>query len=431
MAADQQKERPIVLFLGAGFSADAGYPLVRNFGAHEGARHEALLKHAHARRESPEYRLAAPMLVEAAETFRRFQALCRAAHTVSDDEANNLETVFGIAEALSEAGFQELVLDDQPCSLKYVIRNIQLWLWKVYQQLPLLNPNVGDRANLTYERLFGVIRDLEIAGQLGVITTNYDILFEYLSWRRGMPCYYPFSDARPIPAGRDVFQAKSYVRMTKPHQPLYLPGGGQFYLSPGDAPLTSIAGVVAPEDGPPFNESPVVAKLHGSVNFFQNPEADDPKALYISHDLASAGDHIGKSRIPTERPAILAVDAIWSIHARFGDSFTPAIIPPTYAKLTGADWLRSVWSQAVIWLREAEVVVFVGYSLPESDGFIRAMINGAMLQRSSGPKVFVINPEEQDHRKFKDLFGDLYVDVDRLRLCDVSEQKWKSILSVE
>lgn len=432
--AAEKKERSVVMFLGAGFSYDADFPLVREFGRHEGAKQDALMGHAQAKRESEEYRLAAPMLVEAAETFRAFRDVCRRAHTVSDDDADNLETVFCIAEAMREAGFEHVTLDGQPCSLAYVIRNIQLWLWKVYQRLPLFGQQVGDRATPIYERLFGVIRDLGIAGQISVATMNYDILFEYLAWKYGIECSYPFSHARPIEAGIHTdFEPNTYVGINKPHVPLYSSTGERIYLStdPDYPPTSPDVNVAFLDNRPKLSESLLVSKLHGSVNFFQNPQAEDPEALYVAADLAGAGDRIGRSPIPTERPAILAVDAIWSIHSRYGDSFTPAIIPPTYAKLTGAKWLRSVWSEAVIALREAEKVVFVGYSLPESDGFIRAMINGAMLQRSMEPKVYVIDPDEGTHDKFKNLFRSLYTNIGTLALADVTSDTWKRILSKE
>ena len=73
----------------------------------------------------------------------------------------------------------------------------------------------------------------------------------------------------------------------------------------------------------------------------------------------------------------------------------PAIIPPTYAKLQRQPWLRRTWNRAFRAIKEAKLLIFIGYSMPESDGFMRAMIQGALAARSDpdpGPEVFVVNP---------------------------------------
>src|SRR5690606_29542123 len=98
-------------------------------------------------------RKAAPMLVTAAETFYAFRELCRRSPTLSETDAGNLETLFCIAEAMQESGVDSVRLDDVDVEMKFLIQQIQLWLWKVYQQAPWRNhtrPAYTERARDLY-----------------------------------------------------------------------------------------------------------------------------------------------------------------------------------------------------------------------------------------------------------------------------------------
>jgi hypothetical protein len=155
--------------------------------------------------------------------------------------------------------------------------------------------------------------------------------------------------------------------------------------------------------------APVIYKLHGSINYFAQQE-DNGNSLMVSDDVGNGTFDIGNSkRWKKGLPAILAVDSIWSIRNRYGRSVVPMTIPPTYAKLTGHTWLRQIWKDAMDALGRANKIIFIGYSFPESDGFMRAMLHGAMTLRITKqlPKVYVIDPNESTHLKFNELFGDM------------------------
>jgi hypothetical protein len=57
--------------------------------------------------------------------------------------------------------------------------------------------------------------------------------------------------------------------------------------------------------------------------------------------------------------------------------------------------LRQIWALAFEALRDSEKIVFIGYSMPESDGFLRAMIRSAMAAREdpNPPFVYVFDPD--------------------------------------
>jgi len=363
------KERDIVLFLGAGFSRDAGLPLMKDFGEESEIEYTGLRKHL----DPNQYRHAAPLLIEAAEVFKSFQKFCRKACTLSDEEINNLEVIYCIAESMYESGRKHIYLNenfkDQPFSSKELIKSIQLWLWKVYQQYPILNRERETNSE-PYNRFFKVIKELEIVDQITVITTNYDNIYEYMSWEKNMPCVYPLITHNNFQAGHG---SKPYIFLKE-------------------------------EDHP---DKTVVCKLHGSINYFIN--SNSPDGLYIACDL---GDEklIGKSGVWKDQPAIFAVDAIWNIRKKYGENYTPAIVPPTYAKLTGQEWLKEIWKKALDALSKAKKIIFIGYSMPDSDGFIHALIHSAMALRGSKlkPSVSVVDPCLCIHGRYKKLFKDSF-----------------------
>lgn len=365
-----QTRRNFVLFLGAGFSVDAELPTMAQFGKGSRVDYDTLRGHA-ARGE----KYAAPMLVEAAEVFYAFQGLCRSSTVLSESDCDNLETVFSIAEAMSEAGVATIPLAGQDISLNALMEKIQLWLWKIYQQCALRNPQRRTRAQ-TYNDFFDILRKSGVWGRSTVITTNYDLIFEYMAWNNGLACNYPFRTADDI-------------------EEVNIGTGSQLFISSTQDRVS--------------NESVCICKLHGSVNYFEDIAQAGSAKLHVS---ANIGDKqpIGKSYNFHDAPAVFAVDAIWQIREDYKQSFTPAIVPPTYSKLGRKAWLTAIWRHAFQALKEADSILFIGYSLPETDGFMRALVHAAlaMRQTDSPLQVFVIDPSEVAHHRFKLLFKSSY-----------------------
>jgi hypothetical protein len=367
-------EREIVLFLGAGFSASAELPLMKNFGVDAGIENFNILKHAQADRNSGDFRFAAPMLVDSAFVFKKFQDICKRSTTLSGDEINNLETIFCIAEILKETGQEIVNLDGNPYSVDMLFKEIQLWLWKIYQQYPFINnkKKIAKKNEPLYDKFFQLIGKSNIANNLTVITTNYDLIFEFKAFKNDMLCSYRIKSSKPINAGH----------------------GFKEYIATNDTQK---------------KKSPIICKLHGSINFFQNHSIHDEGYLYIANDLGS-NEPIGRSFGFDNKPAIFAVDAIWSIQKKYGETFFPAIIPPTYSKLHHHKWLKEIWNNAFEALKNADAIVFIGYSFPESDGFMKALIHGAMAFRFKRDplKVYVVDHDPDIHKRYQIIFKTFY-----------------------
>lgn len=336
------------------------------------------------------------MLVEAAEVFRLFQRFCGASPTLRDNDVDNMETVFCNAEAMFEANVKSIELDGQEYAIEELIRQIQLWLWKAFQVCPPLDNKRCDQINKSYARFFKSLGQLELCNRLAVITTNYDLMFEYLSWDKWIPCHYPMYQAESISIGGGI---NPFV---------YLTSGGD------------------------SAKGPLLCKLHGSVNFFQDESGDNK--LYVAN-LLGGGERIGNSGDVywKDKPAIFAVDSIWCVRNKYGSGLAPAIIPPTYAKLTQQDWLRTLWNVALKLLSSARKIIFIGYSMPDSDGFMRALMHSAMAIRASrpnfiAPKVFVIDPSPNTHQRYQELFHKTYEPLSPLSFSEATNSVIPEIL---
>ncbi len=205
MSESNQDKRDIVIFLGAGFSHDAGLPVVSEFGQRSRTDNRGLWEHASAQYGTTKFRYAAPMLVEAAEVFKRFQQFCRASPTLRDNDVDNMETIFCIAEAMFEANLKSVQFGDQEYAIEELIRQIQIWLWKAFQVCPPLDQKRRDEIHTeSYAGFFKSLSQLELSNRLAVITTNYDLVFEYFFWCNGMPCHYPLQQAESISIGGGI-----------------------------------------------------------------------------------------------------------------------------------------------------------------------------------------------------------------------------------
>jgi hypothetical protein len=181
--------RDTVLFLGAGFSVESGFPAIRNFGSFCKDEHKALKKHAEPK---DEFRNAGPMLIESFKVFELFQNYCRRSGIMTEENIQNMEHIFTVAEILKESGISQIKLNGSLYDIQELISHIQLTLWKIYQRCPLVRKKdpgtIPDIKNEVYEPFFNNIK--KRANSLTIITTNYDLNIEYMTFalNDSQPC---------------------------------------------------------------------------------------------------------------------------------------------------------------------------------------------------------------------------------------------------
>ena len=352
-------DRDIVLFLGAGFSCDAGLKTMVGFGDESRRQLKRLA-------EDQNKRNITELLLDAGQTFSDFQDYCRQNDRIKLN-SDDMEEVFCVAEALRQAKIVNIALGGKKVTLDDLVLKIKLWLWKIYQQCPPLNHRRQSEIDIDgYKGIVSFIKKNNLESRITAITTNYDLIFEYFLWESGINCCYPIYGAASFAAGS---RNESFISKSE------------------------------------NDEGVLVCKLHGSVNYFKNLKSNK---FGVCHDVALPRDKIGMSVTPSpKRPAIFALDSIWALRDRDPD-LEPMIIPPTYAKLEQETWLVSTWNKALGALRDATVIFFIGYSMTETDGFIKAMLQAAFTLRKKSDKihVYIVDPDKNNDvfSKYKRIF---------------------------
>jgi len=149
-------------------------------------------------------------------------------------------------------------------------------------------------------------------------------------------------------------------------------------------------------------------KVHGSLNWLYCTACDDLHVTYASE---------GATRLVDEPDA--------AICPACDTPRTPMIIPPSYSKDMSNMYLAVVWNQAFRALRDADRIVFCGYSFPDADIHVKYLVKRAQLNRNREVQplgVVLVNHypgklEEvasEECRRFRRFLGDTDVEDTRL-----------------
>lgn len=241
-----ENSRDIVLFLGAGFSCELGLPTMNNFG-HASKIESNLLKNEIKKKQYIKH------IYDAGLVFQKFQRFYENSSRFININLNNMEEIFCTAEIFKQVEYENILGMEPVC----LVNKIKLWLWKIYQQFPPLSSKTN-KFGITYTKIYDnyyvpfVTYLKQFSPRLSIITTNYDLVFEYLSWANGVKSCYPFDDkhVKEIP-GLDRNDIKNFV-----HPSLK-------------------------------NNCPVICKLHGGINYFQFEGESNSNIVKISIDIAN------------------------------------------------------------------------------------------------------------------------------------------------
>ena len=138
---------------------------------------------------------------------------------------------------------------------------------------------------------------------------------------------------------------------------------------------------------------PRLLKLHGSINWGICPECGNVQVFRYP-----LPDRRGQSIGPRVLQDLTSTPCGWHPETQHAPStpsraftYQPLIVPPTWSKSGQCATLRDVWRQAIDELRRAKRVVFVGYSLPETDVHIRYLLVTALAGNNAMPPTMVVN----------------------------------------
>lgn len=179
-----------------------------------------------------------------------------------------------------------------------------------------------------------------------IITTNYDVIAEYGIARLGMHARMPFD-------------CKCY----------------------GDSSTGMCISNSSEEEND--GSTPLVCKLHGSVNWTQ------------ADGVVVIDDHMVDVAIRnTERLRPVPAISVKANRMNVGtNSEDPIIVPPTFYKSGPKVPMDKVWQAAYQELATARDLIFIGYSFPSSDTYMKYFIACGLENNVNLEKIIIIDPD--------------------------------------
>jgi NAD-dependent SIR2 family protein deacetylase len=142
---------------------------------------------------------------------------------------------------------------------------------------------------------------------------------------------------------------------------------------------------------PPANALRLL-KLHGSLNWGRCPTGQRIQAEYLSVAVVrAAADRSPLSLFTLPSSTIISQSKCEKCSNPL--SSEPVIVPPTWNKTEGQNGLPNVWRQAAVELSEAENIICLGYSLPETDLFFRYLFALGTVGDAHLRRLWVFDPD--------------------------------------
>ena len=141
-----------------------------------------------------------------------------------------------------------------------------------------------------------------------------------------------------------------------------------------------------------------VLKLHGSTGWFRTTDEED-STLYFKYasflQYFSLSNHLECHHADEPPPG-------------HGADMNPVVVFPSYLKQLDDPILQSIWDQAGTALHTATNITFIGFSLPKADVAIRALLNPVRRRLSDGmcEVTVMVASDSQAEKRWKRFLGD-------------------------
>lgn len=320
----------LVLFLGAGFSKSAGFPLMKEF---------AMFSQDMAGYE--EHILCLHDCISYAQRTRAY---------IHGDIYNveYLMSVLSIAEITNPD--LEFKFKGKKVKVVKALEVLKALVWRVYSRIG----NVSGTGQNYQTFVDSLQRFLECQdNSIDIITTNYDLLPEMI-----------------------MHAIKQKATMPVKYEPLSLPQG---YNAPPDCACISVSG----RGEKVYEESDCknLHKLHGSVNWFVRKTAPFQKVYCWDETFPSFRD----SGMLFYTPYCVCSDA------GIPDGYLPVIVPPSMIKEYKVPVILKAWQDASDAISKADRIVFIGYSFPPSDTIMKFFMGTSLTNNQSGCRIAIID----------------------------------------
>jgi len=139
-------------------------------------------------------------------------------------------------------------------------------------------------------------------------------------------------------------------------------------------------------------------KLHGSANWLSCPKCK-------AEEIKVADATLGIRRILELRTAKCN---------NCGEPKEPLLVPPTWNKSKYQEPIGKLWRHAIRELSEANRIIIIGYSLPETDTFFKYLLTVAIHRNKFLEKIIIINKSEETKDRYLQFFDDFYIQRNKL-----------------
>ena len=79
------------------------------------------------------------------------------------------------------------------------------------------------------------------------------------------------------------------------------------------------------------------------------------------------------------------------------------IIPPEFVKAVSNEPFQAIWSRAAGAIRNAETLIFIGFSFPLTDQLVEALFRISLVENSSLSKIIIVNPSKTDRSRIRQI----------------------------
>ncbi|MCL5772596.1 MAG: hypothetical protein M1479_10060 [Actinobacteria bacterium] len=134
--------------------------------------------------------------------------------------------------------------------------------------------------------------------------------------------------------------------------------------------------------GSEFRQTLRILKLHGSINWYYSPSKSESNQIYLK----------------SSDPRLEKIDEISK------KDLQPLIMPPLLDKsdFSSLNSIKTIWQEVRNFLKEAENIYIIGYSLPDSDTTIKLLLKTSL---DNCKRIFLINIEIIIEEKIKILLN--------------------------
>ena len=147
-----------------------------------------------------------------------------------------------------------------------------------------------------------------------------------------------------------------------------------------------------------------VLKLHGSVNFIESKNGD---------------------------VSVVDFELLEKTTDRYYEQGQPLLVPPTWNKTSPSPLIQQIWTEASRALERASRLVFIGYSLPETDLFFRYLLANALVHNEILQAVSVLDPAQQTRERYASFVSEALRNQGKFQAIDnVFQNAWREGLGV-